>query len=855
MRRLLFWLFPLLGVLFSCTPEEGNSTQSFPQGPVDVEYVATLERALSKTTISGTKLLWAEGDEISLMYDGGAETLTVASAGETAVFPKLTVPSEKTCYGVYPHSLGAVLDIDDNGSEGIILTVPDVQDGDFAEANIALARAEGDTLAFKNLCGILKFTVTDDRVHKIVLKALNGEVLTGDVRVTFTKAGMLAVSLRQGQSELTVNISGVGEYYAAVLPLMALKGYKMSIYDNAGNVIKETDSQKLLSLTRSVVEDLGSADADIVQTDWFVTPSGTKDEEGNDIGDGKTWETAISYQQMAYALAVTRTGENTGAGSTEKNEEHALQIDGTRWYLMEGEYTSANYVRISFPQNGSRVRINITGGFSADSKGTDLSLRNPGSSVIKGSGENSVRQFYVKDWADITFDGIEFSGGVGDATYGGGAVFFNPDEDTDTDFCSSLTCVNCKFTSCTSSGKGGAILQNGGKLILDNCAFQYCSATADGGVIYADSNAEVIVRNGCSFKDCSATDRGGFMYAYTATVAISDAVIDKCSSNPSKTSSKYGGAMYLGGGGSYSISDSAISDCQGTYGGGIYLTSDGSVLNVENTKFTGNSALDNRGGAISLGSSCKCYLNQCHFENNTAKTYGGALHCGNVAGKYFLNNCTFVGNYTTNSPGAGSGSAYWMKGGNLYASNCMMYNNYKPNVTSGASDLRFGDADSEVIMVNTTVVNDLNVDYTDGVISNVIGTGKTASLLLMNNVILSGKTSSISSMNHVVSNGFNYVSAGFTASSTDTVLETTDLSTIAQVGDNPWYSCSALSALTDKTKVEEVRTALAGTDFLTWLDGLTVRSGNGTAKGALGYDIAGNSRGEGLYTPGCYQGQ
>ena len=404
---------------------------------------------------------------------------------------------------------------------------------------------------------------------------------------------------------------------------------------------------------------------------------------------------------------------------------------------------------------------------------------------------------------------------------------------------------------------GGVLQQENGKLIFDGCRFENNTAKTDGGVIYATGSADIQIRN-CTFTQNSAEARAGGIYASPANITIESCTFDNCSSSNSG-SSKYGGAMYLGGGSAYKISNSTIRNCSAkTYGGGIYLTSDNTLLEIENTLFENNTG-KTRGGAINLGSASICKINNCSFIGNYTDKWGGALSTNTPAsGIYFINNCVFTNNYCSVNQ---NGSAIWMRGGYLGMNNCSVYNNILEGqtLTDYPSDIRFAvTAEAGGIILNTTVLhgdsNDTGACVSDDLtyVSNAtLAEGK---VVLMNNAFASNSGTCVQSTTekgYFVSKGFEY--------------NATDCSQFSKVGDNPWFTSDALVA---GAKVSDIKAMLQeedlfsgiakttlGTDFLTWLNGLTVKAGNGTAVGALDYDIAGNARGESAYTPGCYQGK
>ena len=122
-------LLTLLAVLaIACTKEP-----SMPEDDPALFNASFAEAPAVKTTLEGTKVLWAASDEISILWDGGSTVAQAASAGETTTF-SATVGAADTYYAVYPSSVTAAL----SGSD-LSLTVPAAQHGTFGEANIAVA--------------------------------------------------------------------------------------------------------------------------------------------------------------------------------------------------------------------------------------------------------------------------------------------------------------------------------------------------------------------------------------------------------------------------------------------------------------------------------------------------------------------------------------------------------------------------------------------------------------------------------------------------------------------------------------------------------------------------------------------
>lgn len=671
-----------IATLFACTEEPIPNTPDEPKGPsgpMDVSYVASFERTLTKADISGTKILWEEGDQVLVMWGEEPQTLTASSAGECTTFPTLEVPSDKATFAVYPASVGAQYVASDDAAgmnASLRLTVPSVQNGKFADANISVARTMNDTLAFKNLCAILRIQVTDGSVKKVVFRSSNGEPIAGEVLVTIADDGYPGISLIEGKAEqeVSINIDGAGTYYASFLPLITLKGYSLQAFDQSENQIFEVNSMNSLPLTRSTVQEFGDIFDQVLQMDWFVTP------EGAGTMSGRNWENAISYQQMADYIAANRSAES-GTGNCSSglpNDKtylyahrtvHATELNGANFYLAEGEYASTHYVRISFPDQGTMVKMNVWGGYSASSTGKDLSQRNPElykTELLPASVSGTQRMFYILDFVDITFDGLSFKNGKGDTVTGGGAILYRPGVDD-----ALLVLKNCSFVN-NRAGIGGAISQRRGKMVVEGCKFTENSATNDkggseshgGGCIYVGGEgdasapyAELEIKN-CEFINNSSSYTGSVM-----TFRGASAKIDGLTATDNH--SAYSGtlAFYSG------VADVASSVFENNLvvidsGAGIFCSGDNS-LNVSACHFTDNVS-EKYAGAISFYGKEFKIKDGCTFTRNKAtkrddgNTYGGAVYLANNS-KGEIDGATFTDNTIANS--ANAKAAY---GGSLY---------------------------------------------------------------------------------------------------------------------------------------------------------------------------------------------
>jgi hypothetical protein len=621
----------------------------------EVVFTASVEGAKASTKVSlgeqqnGVYAVnWVEKDKIDVLWidSEGVKKATVETAdnGPRTSFATKVTESE-TYWAGYP--TGALsLDFD-----GPWMTIPATTEGlSFDKANMAIAytTAQVKDFAFKNICGLIRLKVHRDDVRKVVIES-KSEYLAGKFLVSFDENGIPSLALQADKSKtLMVKVSDKGEFYVPVSPLATFSDYTVRIYDENDLEIRAVDSKKPFGVARSTIADLEYFDL----TDYFVSPIGKGDK------NGLSWEDAMSYQQMCELLALNRAAV-TGSGTTASgipdmegymelhNTSHALQVDGVKWNLLSGEYSSSYYVRIGFPERGEKVAVVINGGFDPQSTGTDVS-RKAGKTYINKPLKGTSRPFYVADYVDIAFNDIHFKGGVGDLNYGGGTLMLWPDTDNDGTFRSEATFNRCSFED-VKAGCGGAVTQWNGKLVLNDCSFKACKATSDnetkngdgasvptgGAVIYCKSSEDgtaLVEINNCTFENNESAWTGGTVTIYNGDLTVKESVFRNNVSGAS------GGAIAAYNGSTVTIQncDFQSNEARKDYGGAIYVgysnSHNPSVLNISGTNdFSRNKSLS-FGGAIAAYATKMNITSGTSFVGNSVSyrdgsdTYGGAIY-------------------------------------------------------------------------------------------------------------------------------------------------------------------------------------------------------------------------------------
>ncbi len=168
--------------------------------PDSMTFTVALEQGDTKTLLSGTEVLWSEGDKIKLFnstHPSGQEyTLTAGIGKKTGTFSGPVMDGSGPFYAVYPSSAATALD----ASGTITLNVPATQTygsnndtfapGANVSAGINTSNDPTTGFAFKNLFGVLRFNITGSTSTKIgsivVTSKGSTDVLNGAFSLSFS---------------------------------------------------------------------------------------------------------------------------------------------------------------------------------------------------------------------------------------------------------------------------------------------------------------------------------------------------------------------------------------------------------------------------------------------------------------------------------------------------------------------------------------------------------------------------------------------------------------------------------------------------------------------------------------------
>ena len=444
----------------------------------------------TKTTIDETGTVsWAKGDKLKLVCEDGSDFTTEAleeadlkAGGNTATF-KATVPAGKALkWAVYPSDIATELTNDGKFS----VTVPQVQDGKFEHASIEAGEiGEGNSIALKNVCALLKFTVANEGAAKVFIGG-NGAPFNGKVNIsasileTSYTASTASKDVPDYQPNVEVSVKGPGIYYAAILPAKTT-GLSMQIYSTDNKLLAENISSNALDAPRKTIKDLGELRSTPFANKRFVTKDGAGDKQG------LSWENAWSFQTLISKLQGTAL------------TDHVI-------FITEGNIKPSTGT-IPLKDN---TRFKIYGGYPTNLTGVTTTDRdiNKHSTAFVGKDRNgdkdNARLFVYNGTATGTetlFDGVGFNDTYQWVKtteydlYAGTCLLIGASK--------NVYCVNCRFNNNYKVGNGimriGSTSSTSANATFERCVFSNNTVTGEGLI-------RVYSKGKLTLKDCDFTE-------------------------------------------------------------------------------------------------------------------------------------------------------------------------------------------------------------------------------------------------------------------------------------------------------------------------------------------------------------
>lgn len=277
MKKIQYILTSLaaLSLLFACSPERLEENASL-NGRALVFTASTVgDTPTTKTELKdgGPEVWWSVGDAINV-FQGTTGSRFVSTNREPALqaefqgYLPVVTGTSSGFWAVYPYAAENV----PNGT-GVVAKVPADQKamgGTFdPSALLTVAYTEDLTLAFQNVCGGLKFQVTQDWIQQVELRSNDGAPLAGKVTVALDASGHPVVTDIQDASEAVRLTMPYGEtfqpgtwYYLVCLPAALTEGYTLTFRSETQTGVKLRGEE--VEVERSAWGRLSAADAGVV---------------------------------------------------------------------------------------------------------------------------------------------------------------------------------------------------------------------------------------------------------------------------------------------------------------------------------------------------------------------------------------------------------------------------------------------------------------------------------------------------------------------------------------------------------------------------------------------------------------
>lgn len=216
MKKVLVNIISILSltlvIVSSCTKENQEQNGNILGSR---KITATFDENTKTALGSGNKPQWLAGDKIWVSDGSNSASITLTESDiKTTTTFEITLPNSitgSTIYAVYPATVASGI------TEGkISISIPQLQTGTFAEANICVAETNGNNLKFKNATSIIK--VSDFQGY-ITSVEFNIEKGAGNYFITYGDELAINAGTTSNKVTLSPKNNNPGPYYIAVAPV------------------------------------------------------------------------------------------------------------------------------------------------------------------------------------------------------------------------------------------------------------------------------------------------------------------------------------------------------------------------------------------------------------------------------------------------------------------------------------------------------------------------------------------------------------------------------------------------------------------------------------------------------------
>ncbi|MBQ7622782.1 MAG: leucine-rich repeat protein [Bacteroidales bacterium] len=328
------FLFFAAAALVACAACTKTVEQPEPEG-IRMTYRAYQEGAQdTKTTVQngGTQVYWEAADEIRVFFKNfsgrfvsqNSEPAEVADfSGNLSILVGANegAGSSNQTWALYPYRADATCD-----GENVTTTLPASQagrEGSFTRnTHISIARSGGYDLAFYNVTGGLRFSLTQEGISSVTFKGNNGEALAGRIKLSFESGVPVVKEVSEAESTVTLTPPAGGTfqtgqwYYIETVPAALTRGFTM-VFTKGGETAT-LDSSGSVSILRGVYGSLANADEGLV-----FQEGGSGGEGGGGEGGGHSPSAAINFADPIAKYACVEKFDTNGDGEVSYEEAAA----------------------------------------------------------------------------------------------------------------------------------------------------------------------------------------------------------------------------------------------------------------------------------------------------------------------------------------------------------------------------------------------------------------------------------------------------------------------------------------------------------------------------------------------------
>ena len=333
-----------------------------PQGLNEQEITITAslgEPGTRTERAADGSVLWSPGDQISLFYGSGTNggscfTAQNTEAAKTVNFTGTigvitggnNVAVEDTYFwATYPYN--ATASCDGNSITTVLPSAQVAAADTFADDLFpSMGRSQGLNISFYNICGGIKFTVSEEGIKSVTLKANSGEQIVGTITAAFDGGVPVVTNIAGGSDTITLSAPEgetfeVGKaYFFVMVPTVFQTGFTMTFskgYARAERVITSKATIK-----RSVFGTMNTPDAGL---EWEMLYVPIPDENFSAYMIQNFDTNGNGVLDFDEAETVTRINVNTDNITSMSGVEYCSNLQilycrGTtsNWSSTEGKY-------------------------------------------------------------------------------------------------------------------------------------------------------------------------------------------------------------------------------------------------------------------------------------------------------------------------------------------------------------------------------------------------------------------------------------------------------------------------------------------------------------------------------------